>query len=172
MTVVFRYGHRIVRDKRLTSHVFLVARAFLIKSGFYCGEKDQKLEDSIRKVGFELEYCENCIEKLLELKNEGKKIVHLTMYGEPILKKIEEIKNEKEKLVIIVGSKKVQKEIYEIADYNISITYEPHSEVGALAIFLNEIFESKALLDQLKDKEAEEKAKKILRNKINKVRIK
>ena len=45
--------------------------------------------------------------------------------------------------MIIIGSEKVQREIYEYADFNIAIGNQPHSEVAALAIFLDRYFQGK-----------------------------
>ncbi|MEM4216761.1 MAG: hypothetical protein QXZ09_01925, partial [Candidatus Methanomethylicaceae archaeon] len=42
-------------------------------------------------------------------------------------------------LLIIVGGEKVPKEYYLEANYNISVGNQPHSEVSALAIFLDRI---------------------------------
>ena len=43
------------------------------------------------------------------------------------------------KLAVVIGAEQVPREIYEIADFNIAVTNQPHSEVAALAVFLNEI---------------------------------
>jgi len=64
------------------------------------------------------------------------------MYGVKVNDVIEKIKS-KEKILVIVGSEKVPKEVYEISDFNVSITNQPHSEIAALAIFLDRIFEGK-----------------------------
>ena len=62
------------------------------------------------------------------------------MYGEQIIKLINSInykhKIEKKDLLIVVGGPKVPKSYFELADYNVSITNQPQSEVGALAIIL------------------------------------
>ena len=44
-------------------------------------------------------------------------------------------------MVIVVGAEKVPREIYEFADYNISIGSQPHSEISGLAVFLDRIQE-------------------------------
>ena len=166
MIVVFRYGHRIFRDKRITTHVALVARAFLANKIIYCGDKDECLEKSVEKLKknfggeFEIEYCKNWEEKIIELKNSGFKVVHLTMYGQVLMEKKEELKKE-QRIVVFVGSQKVPSKIYKIADYNISITFEPHSEVAALAIFLNEIYEKRPLMIENKNKKLFEKILKL-----------
>ncbi|MEM0243138.1 MAG: tRNA (cytidine(56)-2'-O)-methyltransferase [Candidatus Aenigmatarchaeota archaeon] len=142
---VLRLFHRRERDKRVTTHCALVARAFLAKKMFYCGDRDESLEDNIKDINkrfggsFEIEYVKEWKKLLKDFS--GVKI-HLTMYGIPLLDKLDEIKK-KEKILVIIGSEKVPREVYEISDYNISITNQPHSEIAALAIFLDKIFESK-----------------------------
>ena len=73
------------------------------------------------------------------------------MYGLPIQEKINEIKRCKENLLIIVGSEKVSGEIYQLSDWNISVTNQPHSEVAALAVFLNRFFDGKELKKEFQD---------------------
>jgi tRNA (cytidine56-2'-O)-methyltransferase len=58
------------------------------------------------------------------------------MYGENLDKSIKKI-DKKKNLLIIIGSEKVPPELYQISDFNISIGNQPHSEVAALAIFLD-----------------------------------
>ncbi|HIQ55257.1 MAG TPA: tRNA (cytidine(56)-2'-O)-methyltransferase, partial [Pyrodictium sp.] len=47
--------------------------------------------------------------------------------------------------LIVVGAEKVPPFFYEIADYNVAIGNQPHSEVAALAIFLDRLYEGKEL---------------------------
>lgn len=153
--IVFRYGHRVVRDLRVTTHVCLVSRALnaskIIINGFY----DKELEDTISKINslwggdFGVEFIENWKQSLKKYKTKGYCLVHLTMYGEEIYKKINAIKK-KNKIVIIVGSQKVPREIYEMSNYNISIGNQPHSEIAALAIFLNRIGGDKKMYSTFK----------------------
>ena len=42
--------------------------------------------------------------------------------------------------LIVVGGAKVPGEIYEMADWNVAVTSQPHSEVSALAVFLHELY--------------------------------
>ena len=65
------------------------------------------------------------------------------MYGLRINEVIDEIKLMEKKIMVIIGAEKVPKEIYFLADYNISIGNQPHSEIAALAIFLDRLFEGK-----------------------------
>jgi len=60
--------------------------------------------------------------------------VHLTMYGLPLKEVITKIP--KGDVLIIVGSEKVPGDVYQMADLNIAVGSQPHSEAGALAVFL------------------------------------
>ena len=42
-----------------------------------------------------------------------------------------------------MGAEKVPREIYELADYNVGIGCQPHSEISALAILLDRIQEGR-----------------------------
>ncbi|MCD6230004.1 MAG: tRNA (cytidine(56)-2'-O)-methyltransferase [Candidatus Diapherotrites archaeon] len=147
---ILRLGHRTSRDKRVSTHLGLVARAFGADAILYCGEKDEKLVSSIKKVAdswggnFSAEYCENPLKTIKEFKKNKGKTVHLTMYGEAHSSAVKKI-NKKNNLLIIVGGQKVPIEIYKESDYNISIGIQPHSEISALAIFLHDYFKGKEL---------------------------
>lgn len=138
-----RLGHRPERDKRISTHVALVARAFGA-SGIYFTTKDEKLFESIRRVcerwGGKDFFVEEVREWRKFLKGFDGLKVHLTMYGVPLPEKLEEIKRG-EKILAIVGAEKVPSEVYRLADYNISIGTQPHSEVAALAVFLDRVLE-------------------------------
>lgn len=140
MIEVLRLGHRIQRDKRISTHVALVARAFGASKIYYTGQKDKSYEESVNRISkefggnFEIEYL-----KKFETLFEGRIVVHLTMYGEDFRKK----KIPKNNLLIVIGGEKVPWEVYNKADYNIGVTNQPHSEVGALAVFMDHLNNSK-----------------------------
>ena len=50
---------------------------------------------------------------------------------------------EKRNLLVVVGAEKVPREIYELADYNVGVGSQPHSEISALAILLDRIQKGK-----------------------------
>jgi len=132
MTIeVLRLSHRIHRDIRLSTHVALTSRAFGTSKIYYSGQHDSSLENSIKKLKFPIEYIKNP-KKLIKESNST--IVHLTIKGEDYEKIIPKLKGN---ILIIVGGEKVPTEYYKLADFNISITKFPHSEVAALAVFLN-----------------------------------
>ena len=72
-------------------------------------------------------------------KKEGGKIAHLTMYGINIDDAVEPLRKE-DKVLVIIGAEKVPKEAYDLADCNIAVGNQPHSEIAALAIFLDRMF--------------------------------
>jgi tRNA (cytidine56-2'-O)-methyltransferase len=147
MLIVLRLGHRISRDKRVTTHVFLTARAFGADKGILSGERDDTVIESINKTAsnwgkdFSVEYIKDWMSYITKAKSDGFRIVHLTMYGMPVQEQIARIKSKK--LVIVVGSEKMPPEVYQLADFNISVTNQPHSEVAALALFLYRYFKGK-----------------------------
>ncbi len=60
------------------------------------------------------------------------------MYGVNLPNIIDELKK-CDKLMIVVGAEKVPPEIYYLADWNIAVGNQPHSEVAALAITMDRI---------------------------------
>jgi tRNA (cytidine56-2'-O)-methyltransferase len=166
---VLRLGHRRVRDQRISSHCALVARTFGTKGMTYSGDKDENLEKSIKKVvenwggPFEIDYEKNW-KKVI--KNWKGNIVHLTMYGLPIQNVIDQIKKCKKDLLMIVGSQQVPGEVYHLSNWNVAVTNQPHSEVAALAVFLDKFFDGKELEKEFKNKKIritpQEKGKKTI----------
>ncbi len=136
---VLRLGHRPERDKRISTHVALTARAFGAK-GIYFDVEDRSVFESVKDVvdrwGGDFFIKAVNWKKLLRT-FEGLK-VHLTMYGIPLPQKVEEIKKA-ERVLVVVGAEKVPPEVYEMCDLNISIGTQPHSEVAALAVFLDRV---------------------------------
>ncbi len=150
MITVLRIGHRPERDKRITTHVALVSRAFGA-DGIIVDKKDEKLAKTIGKVtekfggefSIQFENYQSAIKR-----SRGKK-VHLTMYGLPYEQKIDELRKE-EDILVIVGSEKVPREVYEMADYNLAVKNQPHSEVSALSVFLDRLGKRKEFYGELK----------------------
>ncbi len=136
---VLRLGHRPERDKRISTHVALTARAFGAK-GIYFDTYDESVFESVKDVvkrwGGEF-FIEHVNWRRLLREFDGLK-VHLTMYGIPLLEKLNEIRKA-DRVLVIVGAEKVPKEVYEMSDLNISIGNQPHSEVAALAVFLDRV---------------------------------
>ena len=145
---VLRLGHRPARDKRISTHVALTARALGVK-GIYVSTKDMELERSVRDVasrfGGEFEITTGVKWRTLLHEFQGTK-VHLTMYGVHLDDAMPRIKlRSAEKMLIVVGAEKVPSEVYQEADFNVAVGNQPHSEVAALAIFLDRLCEGEGL---------------------------
>jgi tRNA (cytidine56-2'-O)-methyltransferase len=142
MIKVLRLGHRRGRDDRISTHVGLTARQWGADEIVFSGEEDEKMLESQRDIidrwggETEIRYTENWKNEIREF--EGLK-VHLTMYGLNLENKIQDLEGEFESndLLVIVGSEKVPAWVYRNVDYNISIGNQPHSEIAALAVFLD-----------------------------------
>jgi tRNA (cytidine56-2'-O)-methyltransferase len=142
--VILRVGHRPERDQRVTTHVGLTARA-LGAQGMYLATADKGVVQSIRDVadrwGGDF-FCQDNVKWrscIRDWKSQGGIVVHLTMYGLNLPDVIDEVKAHK-KILVIVGAEKVPGEIYGLADYNVAVTGQPHSEISSLALFLDHFF--------------------------------
>ncbi len=137
---VLRLGHRPARDKRVTTHVALAARAFGAK-GILVTTKDPELERTVRGVvgrfGGDFE-IRTGVEKWKEFMRQfDGEVVHLTMYGIHVDDAISRMSSEK--VLVVVGADKVPPEAYQLATFNVAVGNQPHSEVAALAVFLDRL---------------------------------
>ncbi len=145
MIVVLRLGHRPDRDKRVTTHVALTARA-LGADEVWVSTQDAELERTVKGVvdrfggKFRIKTGLDWRKAIRGWKGE---VVHLTMYGERLSKAIPEIRSKN--IMVVVGAEKVPREVYDLSDWNVSVGNQPHSEVAALAIFLDRYTGGKAL---------------------------
>ncbi|CDG65734.1 MAG: tRNA (cytidine56-2-O)-methyltransferase [Methanobacterium sp.] len=148
---VLRLDHRRVRDARITTHVCLTARALGASGVFLSGDHDKKLmgnvQDVVKRWGgnFQVEYCKKWGNLLEEWKDKGGEIVHLTMYGEQVQDVTPQIRSSPRDKLVVVGGSRVPSKVYQEADWNVSVTTQPHSEVSALAIFLHMLYDGKEL---------------------------
>ncbi|MFH1403209.1 MAG: tRNA (cytidine(56)-2'-O)-methyltransferase [Candidatus Altiarchaeota archaeon] len=138
---VLRLGHRFSRDKRLTTHVALTARAFGA-GRLILDSKDSHLMESVESVvdnwggGFRIDYTDNWKNTIRDFKGVR---IHLTMYGINVDDALSRLDDDRDKLIVI-GGQKVPPEVYELVDYNIAVGNQPHSEVAALAILMDRLF--------------------------------
>jgi tRNA (cytidine56-2'-O)-methyltransferase len=153
--VVLRWGHRPIRDARLTTHVALAARALGADGIIISDVQDPKIGETIKKIKrswggkFLFTMGTKWQTALKEWKIKGGIVVHLTAYGEniQISNVLERIKKTGKDIMIVVGSQKVPREFYaeQVSDYNVAIGNQPHSECASLAVFLDRYFEGKEL---------------------------
>jgi len=145
---VLRIGHRPDRDKRITTHVALVARAFGA-SAIFIDTPDKKLEETVDKVkeqfGGDFRIVTG-VSHRKALRSWKGTVVHLTMYGIPLDEAIIDIP-QGEDILVVVGSEKVPREVYDLAHLNVSVTSQPHSEVFVLAMFLDRVRRGAELSD-------------------------
>ncbi|MFB6218035.1 MAG: tRNA (cytidine(56)-2'-O)-methyltransferase [Halobacteriaceae archaeon] len=137
---VLRLGHRPGRDDRMTTHVGLTARALGAERVVLPANATDAVEtagDVTERFGgpFDVATAETPISVLRGW--EGT-VAHLTMYGLPVEETVPRI--DAGELLVVVGGEKVPFEVYERADYNVAVTNQPHSEVAALAVFLDRLF--------------------------------
>jgi tRNA (cytidine56-2'-O)-methyltransferase len=151
--IVLRLGHRYIRDKRISTHVALVARAFGA-NGIVMSARDESVEESVRKITERWggDFFVACEDWKKFIKSWNGIIVHLTMYGIPIDETVKEIRKAKKDVLVVVGSEKVPGEIFKLANYNVAVGNQPHSEVAALAIFLDRFFGGKELKKKFEGK--------------------
>lgn len=170
---VLRIGHRPKRDVRITTHVALVARAFGA-TGFILEGNSSNLisvKSIMERWGgnnhFELGSTSKPKEFVEEWKNSGGLAIHLTMYGLNISNHKDILKTLQKPILIIVGAGKVEHWYYDNSDYNMAIGNQPHSEVAALAIFLDRVYKGKELSKEFEDAELkileQEHGKKVIK---------
>jgi len=136
--VVLRLGHRPERDKRVTTHVCLTARV-LGADAVFVDTHDSGLERTVAGVvarfGGDFAVKTGVEWRPLLRQFEGTK-VHLTMYGESLATAVKRIPRHRN-LIIVVGAEKVPRAVYDLVDLNVAVGNQPHSEVAALAVFLD-----------------------------------
>ena len=146
---VLRLGHRPGRDERMTTHVGLTARALgadrvVLPAG--AGEAIETAESVTTRFGgpFAVEGTES---PLSFVRGWDGAVVHLSMYGERVQDVMEPIRarHREESMLVVVGGGKVPFEVYERADWNVGVTNQPHSEIAALAVFLDRMFGGREL---------------------------
>ncbi|MEM0322027.1 MAG: hypothetical protein QW429_03085 [Thermoprotei archaeon] len=146
--VVLRLNHRL-RDLRVTTHVCLTARAFGANGVIIADTQAEEIIEKIQKLntkwgdGFWVKDSLSAHDAINIWRSLGGTVINLSMYGEDLRNTLSELYFlhylQLRPLLVLVGSSKVSAEMYTLADYNVSITDQPHSEVAALAVFLDKI---------------------------------
>ena len=152
---ILRIGHRPERDQRVTTHVALTGRA-LGAAGMYLAASDKGVVQSVADVAERWGgkfFCEDNVSWrtcIRDWKANGGVVVHLTMYGLNLPDVIAEI-TPHEKILVVVGAEKVPGEMFGLADYNVAVTGQPHSEISSLALFLDRVFSGTELQAEFPD---------------------
>lgn len=146
--VVLRLGHRPGRDERTTTHVGLTARALgadRVVLPRAAGSAVETINEVTHQFGGPF-VVERSDDPLAFIRNWDGVIAHLTMYGEPIQDIVPVVRaSNSSGLLIVIGAEKVPFVVYESADWNIAVTNQPHSEIAALGVFLDRLFEGEEL---------------------------
>lgn len=141
---ILRLGHRPQRDKRITTHVCLTARALGARAA-HIAEEDAHVVDSVRDLsqrfggGFTVDDGTGWKSVVKQWKADGGQVVHLTMYGKPLGESVPEIRAREQDVLVVVGAEKVPGDLYRLADSNVAVGNQPHSEVAALALLLDRL---------------------------------
>ena len=149
MITILRLGHRVGRDKRVTTHVALAARAFGA-GRILVSANDARLEATVREVvrRFGGDFViETGIPWQRTLREWPGPKVHLTMYGLPIDDVLPDIP--KDGLLVVVGAEKVPAAVFRLVDWNVAVGNQPHSEVAAVAVFLDRLLRGEGLRRKL-----------------------
>lgn len=140
---VLRIGQRYLRDDRTLTHLCLVSRALGAES-IYLEDAEKDVVGTLAEVNktwggdFQAVLGVPWKKLIKDAKRDGRTVIHLTMYGTPLQEVLGELRG-LEKILLVVGGPKVPGKVYHDADYNVSVTSQPHSEIAALAITLHEI---------------------------------
>jgi len=147
MTIaVLRLGHRPARDKRVTTHVALTARAFGADA-VLVSTRDPALERTVRSMTsrfggpFEIRTGVPWREAI---RGWPGTVVHLTMYGERMEDALPRIPRDRD-LLVVVGAEKVPRAVFDLSTFNVAVGNQPHSEVAALAVFLDRYLRGEGL---------------------------
>jgi tRNA (cytidine56-2'-O)-methyltransferase len=141
---VLRLGHRPARDKRVTTHVLLAARALGARAA-RVAEADEGVATTVagvvRSFGgtFPVETGTGWRKPIAAWKASGGQVVHLTMYGLPLGEAAPRIRADGRDALLVVGAEKVPGDLYGMADWNVAVGSQPHSEVAALALLMDRL---------------------------------
>ncbi|MFH1787947.1 MAG: tRNA (cytidine(56)-2'-O)-methyltransferase [Candidatus Altiarchaeota archaeon] len=140
---VLRLGHRFERDKRVSTHLALTARAFGADEILF-DERDVRVAESVARIveGWGGDFCVGFVEgwRRTVTRFDGE-VVHLTMYGLSLDEVLPRLKESGKDKLVVVGGRKVPPDMYDLASFNVAVGHQPHSEISALAVFLDRLFE-------------------------------
>ena len=127
----------------MTTHVCLTARALGADGVIVSDVEDKQVQEKVQDVAdrfggkFSVQTGKPWRTTIKEWKESGGVVVHLTAYGLPLPKIVDEIRVSGKDVLVVVGAEKVPSELFGLADWNVSVTNQPMSEVAALAVFLD-----------------------------------
>ncbi len=126
----------------------MAARAFGASEITFTGKKSEKLIKQFERISkkwggtFIVSFTANWEEYVYSKKNYTK--IHLTRYGVPLNKVLYTLKTYKN-LLVIVTMMEPMKKVHQLADFNVSITTQPHCTSAAVSVFLHVFYEGREL---------------------------
>ncbi|MGC8478429.1 MAG: hypothetical protein ACP5NE_00670 [Candidatus Micrarchaeia archaeon] len=126
----------------------LTARAFGAQSVTFTMRANRKLANYIKRTNsrwggkFDVYFEKNWNEVIERSKNYEK--VYLTLGGVPINKMIYRIRTYKN-IMLIVTLQGRERDFGQFADFNVSITNQPHSTISSVAVFLHMFYSGREL---------------------------
>jgi len=126
----------------------LTARAFGAAEITFVGKSDSTLLKYMANLNkkwggsFRVKFAKNYNDVLKSASKYTK--VYLTRFGMPLQSKSYILKTYKN-MVLIVSTTEINKKLHQVADYNISISTQPHCGAAAIAIFLHEFYNGREL---------------------------
>lgn len=155
---VLRLGHRPQRDKRITTHVCLTARAMGARRT-RISEEDANVVESVTDLSkrfggdYVVEDGTGWKGVVKQWQAAGGQVVHLTMYGRPLAESAANIRADGRDVLVVVGAEKVPGDLYQLVDHNVAVGNQPHSEVAALALLLDRLRDGAWETDEFPDAE-------------------
>ncbi len=129
----------------------LVSRAFGASSITFCAKDARDIGPISRGISrtnskwggkFSVSYAKNWKDFIKEKKNYLK--IYLTRYGVP-MKKLEYQVRTYKNVLLIVSFTEAIRPLYKAADFNISITAQPHTSASSIAVFLHDFYNGREL---------------------------
>ena len=141
--VIGKYEHVIGIDMCLT------ARAVGASEIIFTGKKDAKMVRYVNNLEktwggrFKISFVKNYKEALDSATKYMK--VYLTRYGIPLQKLSYQLNTYKNIMLIVSSDKASSPTLHKLADFNVSITEQPHCGCAAIAIFLHDFYRGREL---------------------------
>jgi tRNA (cytidine56-2'-O)-methyltransferase len=135
-------------DYPTSSKLCLTARAFGASEITFIGRRDQRLERYINSVNrkwggkFKLSFAKSYKDVMDQSQKSIK--IYLTRYGKPLQDHSSTLRTYKS-IVLIITPKEKTENVFRDADFNISVSIQPHTGTSAMAIFLHEYYKGREL---------------------------
>ncbi len=139
--VIGRCAREVITDICMTSRAFGAS-----KVAFTC-KKDKAVARMIGRIsrewGGKFSISFGADYKKMMGNSPNYKTVFLTQYGLPVEKVKHSLRTYKNVMLVVASSEDYTMRLIQSADFNVSITTQPHSSVSAIAVFLHTYFDGR-----------------------------